>query len=564
MKNNSGKKILGILIIFTMVVALIALGFIWEHEKKYVSDYRDVEKLKIVGEYSLGDEVYHTIPENSVLGLSGHNNVIIKGNFNRDIPVNKLVMMRIDNMRVKIFQNGKEIYSFGERDSIPEYAKSAGNVWDYFVSPGIEEEDEITIELYNVYTDHVESTYTSFLENIYMEYEGTIISYNIRTSILDCFVAVFIICMGIIASGLAFIMFRMGQPITDLLYFVGLSISSGIWFFIDFDVQQYFFPYPVLNNSLDIISLLFTMFFLVSYFAHYLKGKCRILLLGLASTSLILIIVATITQFLGIADYYDYLIVIQSLSILFGPIIAGSFIYEYKKYKSKEMKKILTATIILCIGVMGDAICNMMEITPFLIWFKISYLIFIMIQFTQITQMIRNFMAESARVQILEELAYQDALTGIKNRTAYLEKIDQINANLDSKCKLGVIVLDINNLKVVNDTLGHDYGDRYILSGCEIICKVFDKKEVYRIGGDEFVVILENTTGERCVELGKKLDKEMQENNKYYIGKIKVSLAYGIATYVHGKDYSYQDIFTRADTTMYKKKNEMKQKMLIT
>lgn len=57
-----------------------------------------------------------------------------------------------------------------------------------------------------------------------------------------------------------------------------------------------------------------------------------------------------------------------------------------------------------------------------------------------------------------------------------------------------MIVFDINNLKIINDTLGHDFGDILIIDSCKLICKVFKRSPVYRIGGDEFVVILEMMT----------------------------------------------------------------------
>ena len=105
-------------------------------------------------------------------------------------------------------------------------------------------------------------------------------------------------------------------------------------------------------------------------------------------------------------------------------------------------------------------------------------------------------------INYINGLAYRDALTGVKNKTAYQETI----ANLEERTRTGrpefaMIVFDINNLKIINDTLGHDFGDILIIDSCKLICKVFKRSPVYRIGGDEFVVILENDDFNKYEEL---------------------------------------------------------------
>lgn len=162
-------------------------------------------------------------------------------------------------------------------------------------------------------------------------------------------------------------------------------------------------------------------------------------------------------------------------------------------------------------------------------------------------------------ISYINGLAYRDSLTGVKNKTAY----QSAEARLEEQMRLGrpqfaVVVLDINGLKGVNDTYGHDFGDMLIINACRIICKAFPRSPVYRIGGDEFVVILENSDYERYRELLEKLQAEISEYNRGARSEIQVSMARGIAVYDSETDLVFANVFKRADDAMYANKAAMK------
>ena len=157
-----------------------------------------------------------------------------------------------------------------------------------------------------------------------------------------------------------------------------------------------------------------------------------------------------------------------------------------------------------------------------------------------------------------ENLARLDELTGIKNKNAYTEHIKQIDNKIisgDPDTKFAVIMCDINDLKAINDTRGHSFGDESIQVACRMICDVFGSSSVYRIGGDEFVVIL---TGddykyrERCLYI---LQQKSEANARLRSGPV---LACGMAHYNSGIDRNFNEVFARADGRMYANKKELK------
>lgn len=111
---------------------------------------------------------------------------------------------------------------------------------------------------------------------------------------------------------------------------------------------------------------------------------------------------------------------------------------------------------------------------------------------TSVTYVIENDIEKRKTMARLEKLSYEDSLTGLYNRNRYNYDIKRLKEN--KPATLGVIFMDLNGLKKINDTKGHESGDELIKNTAAVIKKVFDN--AYRIGGDEFVVFLENITAD--------------------------------------------------------------------
>ncbi len=162
-------------------------------------------------------------------------------------------------------------------------------------------------------------------------------------------------------------------------------------------------------------------------------------------------------------------------------------------------------------------------------------------------------------INYINGLAYRDSLTGVKNKTAYLDAVPQFEARMRvGRPEFALVVMDINGLKAVNDTYGHDFGDMLLINACRVICKVFQHSPVYRIGGDEFVAILEKEDYERYPELLKKLEEETEEYNRNARIDGRLSIARGIAVYNSETDLVFANVFKRADDAMYQNKAAMK------
>lgn len=561
MNNKIFKYLFGI----ALVVAIILLGIILYTDVKSNKTTDNTYKVQIKGSY-YSDETKEVmvIPNKNKFPNNISDEIIIKGNFTKDIPKNKQVIMKIDNLLVDIWINNVKVYSLNNES---RYSKSGGNLWGTFISDGILKDDEVTIELTNVYPKLLESSFKEFLDNIYYGYESDIILKNIRSGLFKCFFSIFIISIGIITIIFKYIAKKTNIYIPSLTAFIILSICTGICFFIDFSTQYYFFPYPIVSNSIEKISELLGSSCLVFYFANYFKSKCKNTLIKISYIPIILSIIASVLQIFRIKDYYNLSFIILILNLLIVLSIIFAYIYELYMLKNKKIKNLIISIIVISIGVTGDGIVNYLGYKQGTLFIKLGFFIFTILEFMRFSKIVKGFFKERTKIEVLKEVAYKDSLTNVNNRASYSEKIEEINKKIKKNSRFGIIIFDINNLKMINDNLGHCEGDSIIINNSEYICEVFGRENVYRIGGDEFVVILEGKYYKKMDKLIKTFEDNVNGSYKsknYYmkgsIFEVKNDFAYGISKYTSDFDNNFEDVFKRADYNMYINKKRMKNK----
>ena len=156
-----------------------------------------------------------------------------------------------------------------------------------------------------------------------------------------------------------------------------------------------------------------------------------------------------------------------------------------------------------------------------------------------------------------EIMARRDELTGVKNNHAFKEYVDSLDDMISSDSgdtEFSVVMCDVNDLKTINDTRGHSYGDEAIQAASRLICETFQHSPVFRIGGDEFVSVLTKQDYENRDYLVKKLREESEDNRKSRSGPV---IAVGMASY-GAEDKAFSSVLERADQLMYIDKNTIK------
>lgn len=174
----------------------------------------------------------------------------------------------------------------------------------------------------------------------------------------------------------------------------------------------------------------------------------------------------------------------------------------------------------------------------------------------------RKILEEERLVSSLNKRVFVDPLTSVRNKGAFSDYIETLQERVDTneQFEFAIGVFDCNNLKQINDRHGHDKGDEYLKGASRLICRVFQHSPVFRVGGDEFAVILENDDFKNRDDLVREFEEKQKETcatAKSAWDEVRVAI--GIAVYDPSHDRTVNETARRADRIMYENKRTGKQ-----
>jgi diguanylate cyclase (GGDEF)-like protein len=343
-------------------------------------------------------------------------------------------------------------------------------------------------------------------------------------------------------------------------YLALFSIFGGLWMTSDRILTLLFFNDPVFNLNICYMS----MYLLPVPFLLYIKSICRLKrnrLLDLLSWLFLLFALSSaIMQLLNIIDFTTVLPVFHLMSLATAVCVCTIFYKETKKGKKPPV-----IFMISCVALFSFLLLDLVLFYASYIYkidyfgyFQISMLLFIVINIGNLGENLFLIRDMNIKNRLLLSLAYTDTLTRLKNRTSFDEMMNAINNRLKQESSVHLIILDINNLKTINDTYGHKRGDDILVESAKILkATIGQLGDVYRIGGDEFACIIRNTDesviNEYVSEMFEQVDSFNSKNEQP-----KLSIAYGMATYHPELDKDIHSLFVRADKAMYNNKETQK------
>lgn len=235
--------------------------------------------------------------------------------------------------------------------------------------------------------------------------------------------------------------------------------------------------------------------------------------------------------------------------------LAGPSYFLYASPSSLyDFSTIVVAEESIVVGLIRD-------LNIFLSCILLVELLFIVIYVIVVSRISRKEMRSAGR-RFEAELAYAnhianiDELTNVKNKHAFVEIKDLLLEEMhkDAGRRSAVVVCDVNNLKLSNDLYGHEAGDELIRSACKIICREFKYSPVFRIGGDEFAVLLGSRDFENREQLVAEFKSHMEENKRN--GSIVIAI--GMAEILMPTMDGINEALQKADAAMYAHKQELK------
>ena len=471
-----------------------------------------------------------------------------------EVESNTYLFFRASHQKVKVLIDDMLVYSFGW-DEQRLFGKSPACTW--VVIPLTEEQNgaRVRIELTGVYerfADRVNAVWIGDKSAIIHE----IISKRIG-SVLLCIILM-ILGAGMIAVSAAL---RNGKITASLLRLGILSLLIGIWSVCVTNTLQLLYGnvFVLLNLEFFMFNLLLPVFlwFLLT-FPHYRERKW---INGLFWASILQFMLVEGLQITGAADYMES-IFITHIMIAGGMsvIIFTGVMDLFRRHATRE-EKTLVVTVVMLLTFAGIDLVRFYQVNiqDEGFYTRIGTLIFIALWALEVIRNISGQFVNMAKTEALEVLAYEDLMTGLKNRTAFEEWLNVYENGTGNEDSY-IVAFDMNGLKDINDNFGHMKGDLAIVTIARIIKEAFEPSGTcYRTGGDEICVILtESDLDEsgRLPEILRKIEEDIEAESKALEMGFSVAVGYSKAS-EHEKRDVYQ-AYREADHRMYACKQKMK------
>ena len=349
-------------------------------------------QVRIVGSYSMDGQKPIELTEDTVIESQQLHTVTINGHFSMDIPEGWVLMLRLDNIRAMIRINGEEVYHFGDEVSIPDFSKTAGMTWGYYVSPGISALDDVEIVLRNIYEDRAANVFDDFINCMYLghgyELYG-LLQDNMPFIILGF--AFFIIGIAVLLFSIIAKFYKM--PGTNRgVGLSGVAIFGGLWILFDggYPYLTLLFKNSLLFNTLDIMMVFIIPAIFLFYTYTFLENKTTKRVVGfLGSLSFLFLLTVILIQILGIYDLYD----MQNLAVTWSAVALIMLIllmgYDSLVLKSKQVRLMLLSWLPLFISSFVDNINGFLIYIPERSIVKYGFSLSILLQFYQFVHVIR-------------------------------------------------------------------------------------------------------------------------------------------------------------------------------
>lgn len=380
------------------------------------------------------------------------------------------------------------------------------------------------------------------------------------------FIITFLIVMGVLIFILSLRFGLKNKDFNKLACIGAFSITIGLWSLCNYDLIFLFSYNPLVKTYAEFISLYLTCIPLILYFWDDIHHKERnwstewyYILLG---CQLIFSVVALILQAFEIVSLPRLLLLQHLLIAVLAFYLITTCILEFL---SKTYTHIALAFGIMVLFVVGIVDMVRFNIQKYIVEFQgkhytslicVGTLIFIICQLIDYALGLQADLIQLAQTQTLQKLAYIDELTELYNRRKCEQELDDIE---EKKEPFGIFSFDLNNLKTVNDNMGHEKGDEMIRAFAAVLKKAFANEQdvlLARTGGDEFLAIYrkpEEGVKKAHIDRINELLREENEKREY-----SISVAIG---YAYLSDYTTEDVkstLRKADKRMYKYKAQMK------
>lgn len=466
--------------------------------------------------------------------------VVISRHFRSDELIGDHLLFYAYNPASDIYINGTRVIHEDKEDDL--YHLAAPSHWYCFKIPT--EDFDLRIEMHDSFK-------VSTLFEVYNGAKNALTFHIFHQNIFQTVVSFLVLITGV---GMFAASFFIRGKLTKRLSWLGITfVDCALWVYSLSSISQLFNDRTVLISFVGYATFFMLPLLVLGFVLTYESFKKMIYMRVLFWIQIVITIIIFVLQFSGLMEWPQLYIVVhmEVVSIVVGILI--SFFGSIHSGE-KEGKEVYYALLIIGGFMCADIIRYYVSDTSDGIIKYSIYGIVVLLTYLAVSviHMITKSSLQDAKNAVYRELAFKDVMTQLENRSSYELKMEELRKDTSSPCV--VALADLNNLKYINDTYGHHYGDDAIIRTATLLRRFFlDIAECYRIGGDEFCIISTDLSVDEFKERFAQFHKAVQEEAEF------VQYPYSVASGCGQMDQRGIDFCIRSvDSVMYKNKRASK------
>lgn len=532
-KNSYTYKSLFFILVILMATILVFVALTFEKDDIKI----DLQPIMNYGKGWICDETIINIDKTSPLMIDKE--VTLNKILPSALSQNEALIINGRNISIEVFINKKQIFSNYFIENEKHFGNTIGDFWSLVDLDENQSGNEITLSFSPIGISN-----DSAILEIYLDTQSSFVINFLKTNFLklSALILILIFCIITLIVAISEFFTKREYSLTD--FYMGIFLFNVfLWLYLNMLVTKFIIDNVMFFNMLAVFAFLILPITFLLFLTTVHKKQSKSIKLTIVAYSIYSIVRVLLYIFNILNLSSDDSITDMIIAVIIMFVLLESFINP-TIWLSKTIKN---ATILICILTIAAIACSYLNESLISI-FYIGVILFCVLVFLDRLKQTNNLKLQAKEYETYKTLAMNDVVTDTKNRLAFNTDI----ADVIGKHNIAIVVTDLNNLKTVNDTLGHIAGDTVIASLGLHLKEIVDKiGTVYRMGGDEFAVIMLD-----CTEENLNTVKALLLTPKYIMvngERLLLDFSFGVAESdcLECSPQEFYKVFHDADERMY-------------
>ncbi|MCR5762109.1 MAG: GGDEF domain-containing protein, partial [Treponema sp.] len=399
-----------------------------------------------------------------------------------------------------LFLNEVPLYEYDVQVK-PKWLKSYRSFYHIVTLPAVKN-GEICLELTALIPKHA-GEYNSILMGTYESILFRLIFNRLDKVLLGIILVIFSLLVLLMSS-----MYNPNRGGDRTMIHLGvLAMLVGVWQLEESRVLQLFIGNQGIHWCLEYLMQFFILLVSIRFIHDVTPKNMNLLTLIFFFISELISVALLLFQVFGIIQFADSVVVIKILFIFYC-FYAAYIVNKNNSFKKRKVQFLFTVFmtisallfVVVVLGIFQKKITDILMSIAFAFMFVSLSLILYHTSFEKF-EAVRN-------AQLYQKLAFVDFNTGVSSKTAWFSLVENFDPHKDKLISCCLILFDMNNLKKLNDTKGHLFGDKVINEFCHCLSEAFgDNGTIFRIGGDEFICLCRHSSEQEVEQMLASFDR---------------------------------------------------------